>query len=97
MKTYIIVRCAGWESPSDLEKSAGISARVVQSEMKDQVRWLRSYVTDHDDSRLGTVCIYEAASIEAIREHARRSGIPITDIYPVRTTVVINDDTPQAA
>jgi hypothetical protein len=97
MNTYVILRCAGWATPADLEKAAGISARVANDEMPASIRWLRSYVTDHPDGRVGTVCIYEATSIEAIHEHARRARLPIDDIYPVRTTVIINEDTPAAA
>jgi len=88
MNTYVILRRAGWANPTELEKSAGVSARVVQSEMPDEVRWLRSYITDHRHGRLGMVCIFMAKSIKAVREHARRAGIPVTAIHQVRTTVV---------
>lgn len=96
MNTYVILRPAGWVNPADLERSAGISARVANDEMPSEVRWIRSYVTDHPDTRIGTVCIFEATSIEAIREHARRARMPVTEIHPVRTTVIINDDTSAA-
>jgi hypothetical protein len=92
MNSYVILRCAGWASAADLEKSAGISARVANDEMPADIRWIRSYVTNHADGRLGTVCVYEATSIEAIHEHARRARLPITEIHPVRTTVIINED-----
>ncbi|HEY5551755.1 MAG TPA: DUF4242 domain-containing protein [Opitutaceae bacterium] len=97
MNTYVILRRSGWATPADLEKSAGISARVANDDMPADIRWIRSYVTNHPDGSIGTVCIYEATSIEAIREHARRARLPITDIHPVRTTVIINEDTPAAA
>ena len=41
---------------------------------------------------LGTFCIYEASSIEKIREPAQRAGIPATDIFEVADTVVIRSD-----
>jgi hypothetical protein len=97
MNTYIILRCAGWATPADLEKATGNSARVANDEMPADIRWIRSYVTNHPDGRIGTVCIYEATSIAAIREHARRARLPVDDIFPVRTTVIINKDTSATA
>ena len=94
MNTYAVLRPAGWASAIDLEKAAGTAARVVQEEMVGRIRWIRSYVTNHDDGRLGMVCIYEAASADDVREHTIRAGLPMTDVFPVRTTVVINDESP---
>lgn len=68
------------------------SARVGDEEMSDQVRWIRSYVVHEADGRVGTFCIYEAASGEAIREHARRVGMPGEEFYPVATTVIVRPD-----
>ena len=52
----------------------------------------RSYVVNEPDGRIGTFCVYEAASGEAIREHARRVGMPGEEFYPVATTVVVRPD-----
>jgi hypothetical protein len=38
------------------------------------------------------VCIYEASSPEAIREHAQRAGLPVNEIIPVADTVVVRKD-----
>ena len=97
MNTYAILRPAGWATVLDLEKAAGTAARVLQEDMAGKIRWIRSYVTNHEDGRLGMVCIYEAASAEAVREHSHRTGMPVTEILPVRTTVVINDESPTEA
>jgi hypothetical protein len=91
MKTYVILRRSGWASHADLEKSAGLSARVG-NEMRERVRWIRSYVTREPDNRLGTVCIYQATDPEAIRDHAARAKLPCDSIVPVGDTVVINAD-----
>jgi Protein of unknown function (DUF4242) len=92
MNTYVIQRRSGWASRDELEKAAGRSARVGQAEMPDRVRWIRSYVTQEPDQRLGTVCVYQATDPAAIREHAKRAGLPCDLIVPVAETVVINDD-----
>jgi len=92
MKTYVIRRRSNWKDSSELEVAAGVSARIGNEEMADQVRWIRSYVVNEDDGRLGTVCIYQATSEEAIREHARRVGMGAEEITPVADTVVIRED-----
>ena len=45
-----------------------------------------------EDGSLGTVCIYQATSPEAIREHARRAGLPVDEIVAVADTVVVRPD-----
>ena len=64
--------------------------------MPDDVRWIRSYVLDEGGGAVGTVCIYEASSPEAIRDHASRADLPVDEIIPVADTVVVRED-PQRA
>ncbi|HVU23467.1 MAG TPA: DUF4242 domain-containing protein [Opitutus sp.] len=92
MKTYVISRANGWGSQEELQAAAGVSARVGNEDMPDQVRWIRSYVTRHEGGRLGTVCIYQATNPEAVREHARRVGMPADSIIEIADTVVIRPD-----
>lgn len=91
MNTYVIFRRKFWARPEDLEKSASISSRIGLEEMPDQVKWIRSYVVK-EEGKLGTVCIYQGTSPEAIREHARRVGMPADEVIPVGDLVVVNDD-----
>jgi len=60
--------------------------------MPDDIRWMRSYVTAEPDGSVGTVCIYQASSPEAIREHARRADMPADEIVVVADTVVVRSD-----
>ena len=92
MQLYTIRRRNAWKNAEELERTASISARVGNEEMPDQVRWIRSYVVQEDDGSLGTVCIYQAISADAIRDHANRVGMPASEITPVARTVVIRDD-----
>ena len=91
MKTYVITRANGWGSKHELETAAGVSTRVG-NEMPDKVRWIRSYVTRHEGGRIGTVCIYQGASPEAVREHARRVGMPADNITEIADTVIVRPD-----
>jgi hypothetical protein len=45
-----------------------------------EIRWIRSYVSDVDGK---IYCEYDAPSAEAIREHARRAGLPVDSISEI--------------
>jgi Protein of unknown function (DUF4242) len=91
MDLYVIIRRNGWASAADLETAA---ARSTAEGDKDGsgVRWIRSYVLAEDSGELGTVCIYEADSPEAIREHAEAADLPVDEIVPVADTVIVRPD-----
>jgi hypothetical protein len=64
-------------TPEQLEavrvKTAGVAGEMG-------INWIRSHLTA--DGKYA-YCEYEAADEEAVREHARRAGIPIDDIIPL--------------
>jgi hypothetical protein len=90
--TYVILRRSGWRSPEELGEAAARSSKVGDEEMSDQVRWIRSYVLEEEGGSVGTVCIYQAISPEAIREHASRSVLPVDEIIRVADTVLVRPD-----
>lgn len=92
MNTYVILRRSGWRSPAELEAAAGRSQAVGDEEMSDDIRWIRSYVLEEDGGEVGTVCIYQASSPEAIREHASRADLPVDEIIAVADTVIVRPD-----
>jgi hypothetical protein len=91
METYVILRRNGWRTAADLKEAAARST-AEGDEMPDDVRWIRSYVLAEQDGSVGTVCIYQASSPEAIREHARRAELPVDEIVAVADTVVVRPD-----
>ena len=97
MELYAILRRSGWRSGADLEEAAARSTKVGDEQMPGDVRWIRSYVLDEGGGTVGTVCIYEATSPEAIREHARRAELPVDEIIPIADTVVVRPDPQPAA
>ena len=96
MNTYVILRRSAWSSGEELGQAAERSRAVGDEEMSEDIRWIRSYVLDEGDGRVGTVCIYQASSPEAIREHASRAELPVDEIIPVADTVIVRPD-PEAA
>ena len=91
MNLYVIVRRNGWASAEDLQVAAGRSSHEGDKPGSG-VRWIRSYVLAEDGGEVGTVCIYEAESPEAIRAHARAADLPVDEIVPVADTVVVRPD-----
>ncbi len=78
MPRYIIERTVGTLTPEALE-AAGRKSNAVLDDMPG-VRWIRSYVS-HSAGKI--FCEYDAPSIEAITEHARRTGIPADKVSEV--------------
>jgi hypothetical protein len=87
---YVILRRGGWSSAEELGEAAARSTAAGER-MPDEVRWIRSYVLE-DGGRVGTVCIYEAASPEAIRAHASAADLPVDEIVRVADTVIVRPD-----
>jgi hypothetical protein len=91
MDLYVILRRNGWKSGDELETAAGRS--TAQGDKDDSgVRWIRSYVLAEESGGLGTVCIYEADSPEAIRAHADAADLPVDEIIKVADTVIVRPD-----
>jgi hypothetical protein len=91
LDTYVILRRAGWRTAEDLQEAAARSTAEGEK-MPDDVRWIRSYVTAEPDGGVGTVCIYQASSPEAIRAHASKADLPVDEIVKVADTVIVRPD-----
>jgi thiamine biosynthesis protein ThiC len=96
MQLYTILRRSGWRSPADLQEAAVRSKQVADDQMPDDIRWIRSYVLEEGGGSVGTVCIYQATSPEAIRKHAKLADLPVDEIIAVADTVKVRED-PQPA
>ena len=96
MDTYVILRRNGWRTAEDLRQAAARSTAEGER-MPDDVAWIRSYVLAELDGGVGTVCIYQASSPEAIRAHAERAELPVDEIIKVVDTVLVRPDPVPAA
>jgi sporulation protein YlmC with PRC-barrel domain len=94
MDLFAILRRDGWSSADELQLAAERSTQ--EGERRGDVRWIRSYVLEESAGGLGTVCIYEAESEQAIREHAGDAGLPVNEVIKVADTVIVRPD-PQPA
>ena len=96
METYVILRRGAWRTPDELRAAAARSSEEGDK-TPDDIRWLRSYVLAETSGELGTVCIYQASSPEAVREHASRAGLPADEVVRVADTVLVRPDPVPAA
>jgi hypothetical protein len=95
MQTYVILRRHGWRTEDDLNEAADRS--TAENVRAQDVAWVRSYMLAECDGTFGTVCVYQAASPEAVRRHATAASLPVDEIVEVADTFVIRPDPEPAA
>ena len=91
METYVILRRRGWRTADELQDAAARSTAEGER-MPDDVVWIRSYALAEPVGTVGTVCVYQASSPEAIRRHATAAGLPVDEIVKVADTIVLRPD-----
>ena len=84
MPEYVIERevpGAGQLTESQI-RDVSLKSLDVLKDLGPKIQWLHSYVTDEK-----IYCVYFASDEEAIREHARRAGLPVNRVSAVRRLV----------
>ena len=84
MPQYVIEReIPGAASLSEAQiREVSLRSLRVISEMGSQIQWLHSYVTEDK-----IYCVYLAPDEDAVREHARRTGVPANRVAAVRRLI----------
>lgn len=82
MPRYIIERTVGRLTRDQLDAAGRKSNEVLDS--MSGVVWIRSYVSDTEGK---IYCEYDAPSVEAVLEHARRAGLPADRVSEVALEV----------
>lgn len=91
MPKFVIERAIdgiGAAKAAELQAISRKSCSVLQ-ELGPSVQWVQSYVTDDK-----IYCVYNAASEDLVREHARRGGFPANSV--ARVANVIDPTTAEA-
>lgn len=84
MPKFIIEReipDAGKFTAGQLQDISETSCGVLR-EMGPSIQWVESYVTDDK-----IYCVYNAASADQVREHAKRGGFPANSVSEVRARI----------
>jgi hypothetical protein len=89
---YAIMRRNGWETRDALDDAGERSNVAREVDMAGQMQWIRSYFFREADGTLGTICIYEAESPDAIRAHAGLADLPADEILPIVESIVNRPD-----
>jgi hypothetical protein len=84
MPQFVIERDIPGAGALSEEQIREVSLRSLQTlqEMGPQIQWLHSYVTEDK-----VYCVYLAPDEGTIREHARRTGIPVSRVAAVRRLI----------
>jgi hypothetical protein len=84
MPKFVIERAIaniGAVSAADLQAISQKSCGVLRN-LGPDVQWVHSYVTNDK-----IYCVYNAASEQLVREHARQGGFPADSVARVVTTI----------
>jgi hypothetical protein len=91
MQTYLVVRRSAWPSEQE-QRAADTRSAFEAARMADAIGSIRSYVLEECDCTLGSVCIFEAPSPEAVRRHAAAADLPVDEIVRIADMVLVNPD-----
>ena len=82
MQTYLVVRRSAWSS---LEQQCEADARSAfeAARMEEEIASIQSYPLEESDRRIGSICVYEASSPEAVPPHAAAAFLPVDEIVKV--------------
>jgi len=96
VETYMVVRRRAWPMRGDAYEAAD-RATVEAMGLSEMVAWTRSYIVEETDGTVGSICIYEAESPEAIRRHSAAAELPVDEIVKVADAVIVRTDSVAAA
>ena len=86
MQTYLVVRRSAWLSEQAQQDADARSAEAAR--MFDDIACVYGFVLEECDRTLGSICIVEASSPEAVRRHAAAADLPVDEILRVAATGV---------
>lgn len=91
MPVYVVPRTRAWLSEEEVA-AASDCIPAVNATLRQDIRWIRSYVVAEPDGTFSAFCVYEASGPDALLRHADALGLPTDAIKPVVTTIVASPD-----
>lgn len=91
-RVFLVRRHGVAADMAQLEQRLATARRIAEEDMPREVSWLRTYALGEDGGALGSACLYQAVDPGALREHARRAGLPADEITPVLGRLVFRED-----
>jgi hypothetical protein len=96
MQTFVVVRRGAWKTHEDVSAARRRAASELER-FEEVVRWLRSYEVEEIDGATGSICLFEAVSPEAIRQHSAAAALPVDEILKAADVIVVRPDPAAAA
>lgn len=96
METYVVVRRRAWQRHADAWEAVA-RASLEATRLSGIVTWAQSYVVEETDGTIGSICIYDAVSPEAVRHHSDAAELPIDEIVKVGDTIVARSNSAATA
>ena len=96
METYVVVRRSAWPTHTDAWEAVA-RASLEATRLSGIVTWAQSYVVEETDGTIGSICIYDAVSPEAVRHHSDAAELPVDEIVKVGDTIVARSDSAATA
>jgi len=87
MQTYLVVRRSAWLSER-AQEDADARSTAQAARMAGDIICVYSYVLEESDRTLGSFCIVEASSPEAVRRHSAAADLPVDEIVKVAASGV---------
>jgi hypothetical protein len=91
MPLYVVPRTRAWLSEEELAAMVDCVPAINET-LREDVRWIRSYIVAEDDGTFSAFCVYEATDAEKLRLHADASMLPADAIKPVTATLIAAPD-----
>ena len=88
---YLVPRTRAWMSEEEVAAATDCLPAVNET-LREDIRWIRSYVVSEDDGTFSGYCVYEASSPETLLRHAEAMRLPTDAIKPVFATIVAGPD-----
>jgi hypothetical protein len=82
MQTFLVVRRSAWPS-EEAQREADERSAAEATRMAGDIACIYSYVLEECDRTLGSVCIVQASTPEAVRRHAAAAHLPVDEIVKV--------------
>jgi hypothetical protein len=91
MPLYVVPRTRAWLSEEEIA-AATDCIPAVNATLRQDIRWIRSYIVGEPDGSFSAFCVYEASCPDVLLDHADALGLPTDAIKPVVATVVASPD-----
>jgi hypothetical protein len=89
--TYVVVRRRAWRTHPDAVEAVA-RATLEAARLSVIVTWAQTYVVEETDGTIGSICVYDAVSPEAVLYHSDAAELPVDEIVRVADTIVLRPD-----